>query len=129
MNDCSYIDKLAMAVNDTATHEDHPEALALLSADLIDASTANQLAEVFKALADPSRLRLISLLLDHEVCVHNLEELLGMSQSAVSHQLRHLRQLNLVRFRKEGRHVYYSLDDDHVRDLFRQALRHLNHKT
>lgn len=94
---------------------------------LIDPQTANRLAEIFKALSDPSRLRLISLLMDHEVCVHSLETAVGMSQSAISHQLRYLRQLNLVRFRKEGRHVYYALDDDHVRELFAQGLLHVEH--
>ena len=65
--------------------------------------------------------------MEHEVCVHSLETAVGMSQSAISHQLRYLRQLNLVRFRKEGRHVYYALDDDHVRELFAQGLLHVEH--
>jgi DNA-binding transcriptional ArsR family regulator len=98
-----------------------------LNREVIDSTTANRLAEVFKALSDPNRLRLISLLLDNEICVHTLETILGMSQSAISHQLRHLRQLNLVRFRKEGRHVFYTLDDDHVRQLFKQGLLHVEH--
>jgi len=106
--------------------EDAAEAEAL-QAVLIDTPTANRLAEIFKALSDPSRLRLISLLMEHEVCVHSLETAVGMSQSAISHQLRYLRQLNLVRFRKEGRHVYYALDDDHVRELFAQGLLHVEH--
>src|SRR5690606_19758781 len=96
---------------DSDSHDD----IDALNHSLIAQDEANRLAEVFKALADPTRLRLISLLLDHEVCVHTLEELLGMSQSAISHQLRYLRQLHLVRYRKVGRHVYYALDDDHVR--------------
>ncbi|MCC6613679.1 MAG: winged helix-turn-helix transcriptional regulator [Anaerolineae bacterium] len=106
--------------------EDEAEIESLHNA-LIDTPTANRLAEIFKALSDPSRLRLISLLMEHEVCVHSLEMAVGMSQSAISHQLRYLRQLNLVRFRKEGRHVYYALDDDHVRELFAQGLLHVEH--
>ncbi len=98
-----------------------------MEAHLIDVSVANRLAEVFKALSDPTRLRIISLLLEHEVCVHSLEMTLVMTQSAISHQLRYLRQLNLVRYRKEGRHVYYTLDDDHVRQLFAQGLLHIEH--
>lgn len=98
-----------------------------LKSHLIDTPEANRLAEVFKALSDPTRLRIISLLLENEVCVHTLETALEMSQSAISHQLRHLRQLNLVRFRKEGRHVYYALDDEHVRDLLKQGLLHVEH--
>lgn len=98
-----------------------------LQQHLIQTPTANRLAELFKALSDPTRLRIISLLLEHEVCVHSLETTLGMTQSAISHQLRFLRQLNLVRYRKEGRHVYYTLDDDHVRELFAQGLLHVEH--
>ena len=104
--------------------DEDAEQLAVLKDHRIEQSTANRLSEVFKALSDPNRLRLISLLLENEVCVHTLEATLGMTQSAISHQLRHLRQLNLVRFRKEGRHVYYALDDEHVRDLFKQGLLH-----
>ena len=99
-----------------------------LEAQAIDLPTAQRLSEVFKALSDPTRLRLISLLLENEVCVHTLEAILGMNQSAISHQLRYLRQLRLVRFRKEGRHVFYALDDDHVRQLFAQGLLHVVHK-
>ncbi len=107
--------------------DEDAEQLTLLQEHLIEQSTANRLSEVFKALSDPNRLRLISLLLENEVCVHTLEATLGMTQSAISHQLRHLRQLNLVRFRKEGRHVYYALDDEHVRGLFKQGLLHVEH--
>ncbi len=111
----------------TICQDEDAEQITILNEHLIDPSTANRLAEVFKALSDPNRLRLISLLLENEVCVHTLEATLGMTQSAISHQLRHLRQLNLVRFRKEGRHVYYALDDDHVRGLFKQGLLHVEH--
>ncbi len=98
-----------------------------LQADLIDTQTANRVAEIFKALSDPTRLRIISALVERELCVHTLTEVLGVSQSAISHQLRLMRQLHLVRFRKEGRHVYYTLDDDHIRDLFQQGLLHIKH--
>jgi ArsR family transcriptional regulator len=62
-----------------------------------------------------------------ELCVYDLAATLGMSQSAVSHQLRSLRELHLVRYRKEGRHVYYQLDDEHIRDLFQRGLEHVEH--
>lgn len=84
---------------------------------------------MFKTLADPNRLRLIAVLSDGERCVHQLSELLGMEQSALSHQLRTLRHLQLVRFRKQGRHVYYELDDTHVRRVFEFSLDHLRHTT
>ncbi len=98
-----------------------------LPAEALDLDLANRLAELFKALADPSRLRIIALLLDGEQTVQALEAALGMSQSAISHQLRHLRQLNLVRWRKEGRFVFYALHDEHVRELFLQGLSHAQH--
>jgi DNA-binding transcriptional ArsR family regulator len=94
---------------------------------LIDGPVAIWLAELFKTLADPSRVRIISALMDTELCVHDLAAALDMSQSAVSHQLRSLREMRLVRYRKEGRHVYYQLDDEHIRDLFRRGLEHVEH--
>jgi DNA-binding transcriptional ArsR family regulator len=97
------------------------------NSQLIDGSVAIWLAELFKALADPSRVRIISALTNTELCVHDLATALDMSQSAVSHQLRSLREMRLVRFRKEGRHVYYQLDDEHIRDLFRRGLEHVEH--
>jgi ArsR family transcriptional regulator, lead/cadmium/zinc/bismuth-responsive transcriptional repressor len=93
----------------------------------LDEATAADLAGVFKALADPSRLRLVSALVAGERCVHELTALLGMEQSAVSHQLRTLRHLQLVRRRKDGRHVFYRLDDSHVRRLFEFAVEHVEH--
>lgn len=94
---------------------------------LIDGLSAARLAETFKALSDPSRVRIISALSQAELCVHDLAAALGMSQSAVSHQLRSLREMRLVRYRKQGRHVYYQLDDDHIRDLFQRGLEHVEH--
>jgi ArsR family transcriptional regulator len=109
------------------TDIDDAATLERLKGQMIQMDTAARLSEIFKVLGDANRLRIVSLLLEEEVCVHTLEQLLGMSQSAVSHQLRVLRQMNLVRFRKEGRHVYYALDDDHVRELLRQGLLHVQH--
>jgi DNA-binding transcriptional ArsR family regulator len=94
----------------------------------LEPEKASHLAELFKALSDPTRLRIISLLLAaDEVCVHELEVALNMTQSAISHQLRLLRQLRLVRHRKAGRHVYYALDDEHVHMLLVQGLLHIEH--
>ncbi len=90
---------------------------------------ANAIARAFKALSDPTRVRLIAAILDRERCVHDLCIALTLEQSAVSHQLRLLRDQGLVRYRKQGRHVYYSLDDAHIRDLFETALLHVAHKT
>ena len=89
--------------------------------------TAAKLAELFSALSDASRVRLISLLMEGEMSVSALAEELKMTESAVSHQLRGLRQMHLVRARKNGRQVFYSLDDDHVSKLFSMGLDHVEH--
>lgn len=89
---------------------------------------AHAIARAFKALSDPTRVRLIAAILDKERCVHDLCVELTLEQSAVSHQLRLLRDQGLVRHRKDGRHVYYCLDDAHIRDLFETALTHVSHK-
>ncbi len=85
------------------------------------------IAELFKALSDPTRVRIIAHLVSTEACVHDLASALDLTQSAVSHQLRLLRNLQVVRSRREGRHVYYRLDDAHVRDLYVLAREHLEH--
>ncbi|HHV72034.1 MAG TPA: helix-turn-helix transcriptional regulator [Clostridia bacterium] len=86
-----------------------------------------QMAETFKALGDPTRLKIINALNQGELCVCDLAAVVEVSQSAISHQLRLLRNLRLVKFRKEGKVAYYSLDDFHVLDLFRCCLEHVNH--
>lgn len=91
----------------------------------VDARIADDIANIFKALGDANRVRIISLLVEHELCVDDLAVLLKMSASAVSHQLRTLRQLRLVRSRKEGRNVYYKLQDEHIEELFLTTLKHV----
>ena len=86
-----------------------------------------RLADVFKALGDPTRLRIILALQMGELCVCDLAEVLAMSQSAISHQLRVLRGLHLVRNRRAGKEVFYSLDDDHVLSMLAQAADHVRH--
>lgn len=93
--------------------------------DALQEDKAANLAELFRAMGDTNRMRIISLLLKHELCVFDIADLLSMSQSAVSHQLRALRQMSLVKARKEGRHVFYTLDDNHVRQLFQIGLEHV----
>lgn len=84
-----------------------------------------RLAAVYKALGDPTRLRMIMGLRDGEMCVCDLAAFLGLTESAISHQLRLLRELALVKKRREGQILYYSLDDDHVADLLRVGLDHV----
>lgn len=86
------------------------------------------LAEFFKVFGDTTRVKIICVLFESEMCVCDIAEVLNMTQSAVSHQLRVLKNSRLAKFRKEGKSVYYSLDDDHVRNIFKQGFDHINHK-
>jgi DNA-binding transcriptional ArsR family regulator len=95
--------------------------------ELIAPQTAEQLAQVFRALADPTRVRIVSALAKSELCVGDLAAVLGMSISAISHQLRLLRELRIVCKRREGKHIYYALDDEHVQELFALGLEHVQH--
>jgi DNA-binding transcriptional ArsR family regulator len=88
---------------------------------------AIELADLFSTLSDASRVRIISALLEQEMSVGALAEKLNMSESAVSHQLRGLRHMRLIRGRKVGRQVFYSLEDNHVEQLYRMGLDHVEH--
>lgn len=110
----------------TADHSD-PTLAQAVQAYLLDANDAGKVAELFKALSDPSRVRIIGLLAHTEMCVGDLCVVLEMSQPAVSYQLRILRTLHIVRARKEGKHVFYTLDDEHIHQLFRQGADHVQH--
>jgi len=90
-----------------------------------DDSVISALAETFRALSDPTRVRIISALSGGEMCVNDLAKLLGLTGSAVSHQLRLLRGQRLVRYRRDGKVAYYTLDDDHIRRLFAEGVRHV----
>lgn len=86
------------------------------------------LADLFKTFGDSTRIKIICALFQSEMCVCDIAALLCMNQSAISHQLRVLKQARLVKYRKEGKVVYYSLDDDHVKGIFDQGLAHLKEK-
>jgi len=94
---------------------------------LLQEQTSTHLADLFSALSDSTRLRIISVLLDSERNVGEIAAQLEITESAVSHQLRGLRHMRLVRSRKNGRQVYYTLDDDHVAKLYRMGLDHVEH--
>ena len=96
-----------------------------LRAVLVDGDTVTALADIFRALGDPTRVRILDALSHGELCVCDLAAVLALSQSAVSHQLRLLRSLRLVRARRDGRMVFYGLDDRHIVDLLRQGRRHV----
>ncbi len=95
-------------------------------ARLVDGLTATHLAQTFRALSDPSRVRIVSALSAGELCVCDIAASVGMSQSAVSHQLRALRDADLVQFRKVGRKAYYALDSSHIAALFGEGLQHVS---
>ena len=96
--------------------------------DIPDIETLYDLSELFKVFGDTTRIRIIATLLDGEMCVYHLAQSLGMGQSAISHQLRILRGANLVRPRRDGKTIYYSLDDEHIEMIYNMGLAHILHK-
>ena len=90
--------------------------------------TVHELAETFRALGDPTRVRILDALSNGELCVCDLSGVVRMSESAVSHQLRLLRGMRLVRSRRAGRHIFYAIDDQHIVELLHQALTHVQEK-
>ena len=105
-----------------------PERVASVRQRLVGLEEAGRLAEQFKLLADPTRTRLLYALLEAgELCVCDLAETIGVPESSVSHALRLLRTAGIVRNRRDGRMIYYSLDDSHVRLLLDISLEHLRH--
>jgi DNA-binding transcriptional ArsR family regulator len=119
-----------MSVNNTDTDQCeclviHEEIVAEVRLLMPDDETLFNLADLFKMFGDSTRVRIVSALLHSEMCVCDIAALLGMSKSAISHQLRSLRQTKLVKNRREGKVIYYSLDDDHVKTIFAQGLQHV----
>ena len=102
--------------------------LESVRSELISGPVLAKVSELFKALGDPTRLRIIHALSLKELCVHDLTVVLDMGQSAVSHQLRVLRNLRIVKRRKVGKTVYYSLDDVHIEQIVAQTLHHASHE-
>ena len=90
-----------------------------------DPQVVQALADTFRILGDPTRVRIVDALSDGELCVCDIAAQVGISESAVSHQLRLMRTMRLVRGRREGRCVYYTLDDQHILSLYQQGLRHV----
>lgn len=104
----------------------HPELVDRVLSTMPEEDRLIDLAELFKIFGDSTRIKILFALFEAEVCVCDLSQLLGVSVSAVSHQLRILKQANLVKFRKEGKTVFYSLADDHVRTVLGQGIEHIN---
>ncbi len=94
---------------------------------LLDEHTAAHVAELFRAFSDTSRVRLLSMLAERELNVNTLASLVGISESAVSHHLRGLRQMGLVKARRDGKEVFYRIEDEHIINLFQQGVGHVRH--
>ena len=106
-------------------HRVHPERVAHVRLDLPREEDLYDLAELFKVFGDTTRIRILYALFESELCVCDIAELLNMTQSAISHQLRVLKQARLVRARREGKTVFYFLADDHVRTIIGQGMDHI----
>ncbi|NOX20605.1 MAG: helix-turn-helix transcriptional regulator [Nitrospirae bacterium] len=102
-----------------------PKRVSTVKKRLKPERTMQLLAETFKVLGDTTRVKILFALSQQELCVCDLAKLFDISKSAVSHQLRLLRNMRLVKYRKDGKMVYYSLDDDHIKNLFDECLRHV----
>ena len=104
--------------------EQHKDDFEGVKASLPDDEMLYDLAELYKIFGDTTRIKLLYILFEGEMCVQHMAELLGVSQSAVSHQLRILKQMHLIKFRREGKNIWYSLADDHVKTILQMGLEH-----
>lgn len=109
-------------------HSIEEDEINMIYKELKEESDLLPLSKMFKGMGDPTRLKIIYLLAKSPLCVCDISSLLDISQSAISHQLRVLRDLKLVKFEKQGKLVIYTLDDEHVIELFNQGLKHVKHR-
>lgn len=106
-------------------HEEHKSIVSSVKDNMPDSDTLFELADFFKVFGDSTRIRIMCALFESELSVCCIADIVGMEQSTVSHQLRVLRQENLVKVRREGKQSYYSLEDDHIRKIFEMGLEHI----
>ncbi|MCI8639042.1 MAG: helix-turn-helix transcriptional regulator [Coprococcus sp.] len=104
----------------------HEELIRKASGHMPDAEVLKELADFFKVFGDTTRIRILCVLFQSEMCVCDLAEVLGMTQSAISHQLRVLKQMKLVKNRREGKTVFYSLADSHIQTIMDQGMEHIS---
>ena len=104
----------------------HPDIVSSVQKRMPENTEFSRLADLYKMFSDPTRLKILWALHEDEICVCDLAVILNMTKSAVSHQLKSLRISNLVKFEKRGKSVYYSLADDHVKDIFEKGFEHIN---
>lgn len=129
MNRCSYVKVRLMDMerqipvcSEPHVHED---VVNRIKDEMLTQQEFNDLSVLFKMFADPTRLKILSLLFKEEMCVCDISTLLDMTQSAVSHQLSVLRQNRLIKYRRSGKNIYYSLDDEHIQLIFDAGLAHI----
>ena len=103
----------------------HEDVVKAVSEQIPEEELLYDLAELFKVFGDSTRIKILYALSERELCVCDISELLGVSQTAISHQLRVLKGAKLVKYRREGKNVFYSLDDDHVRSIINQGMEHV----
>ena len=108
-----------------AAHLEHKETIALVKETMPDTNLLQNLSELFKIFGDGTRIKILFALYESEMCVCDIAALLGMTQSAISHQLRILKQTKLVKPRRDGKEVYYSLHDEHIFKILTQGLEHI----
>ena len=117
-----------MALNDVECcdfYQVHEDVVKSVTDKMPDEDKLYDLAEIFKVFGDSTRIKILYVLFESEMCVCDIAQLLSVSQTAVSHQLRVLKNNKLVKFRKEGKNVFYSLADDHVRRIIDQGIEHV----
>ncbi len=106
----------------------HQDVVDITMEKMPDADTFNKLAEFFKIIGDTTRTKILFALDQNEMCVCDIANVLGMSKSSISHQLGTLRRSGIVKCRKSGKEVFYTLDDDHVKEVFEIGIKHIEHK-
>jgi DNA-binding transcriptional ArsR family regulator len=106
----------------------HEDIIAQVRVKMPDDEVLLNLADLYKVFSDSTRVRILCALQYSEMCVCDIASLLGMTKSAISHQLRTLRQTRLVKYRRDGKEVYYSLDDEHVGNIFEQGMLHVRER-
>ncbi len=107
---------------------EHPQIICQAKSEMLPEDDIKEIAETFKILGDVTRIKILRALSKRELCVCDITAVVGMGQSAVSHQLRLLRGARLVKYRKEGKMVWYSLDDEHISFLLAQSIEHVKHR-
>ncbi len=106
----------------------HESAVKEVKKSMLSDKVINEVASFFKIVGDPTRTKILSILDKNELCVCDIANLLNMTKSSISHQLKTLKEASIVKSKKEGKEVYYTLDDEHVSEIFEVALYHIGHK-